>query len=222
MKRILKPIGASFCIVTGAVFESRRLIRCDSSKVEYLTSPERKQHREQMIDQYINEMLKNPELNIREIPDAIERQIYKFTLKMTLDSIFKWVCLMDGLKVLGHQVRLDFVPAKNPTFVVSSLGLNKNRLHDFVTILLQEDLVNISWLTDAVEHRLYFNCLILIFTALQSFLGTTELELLGHKLSFNLTPHDADIQKIAKQTLIRRRRISEAVIDDMVDKLMNR
>lgn len=175
-----------------------------------------------MINSYIDELLKNPELNILEIPDLVERHLYKFTIKLTLDAIFMSICQLDGIEILGHHLSLNFLPVELTALPRPSKPLDRKPLHVFVTKLLDDKLVNIGWLSESIEHQLYFNCLILIFTVFQSFVGTTKIDLLGHSITIDMSPYDIDYEALVTRTLARRNAVSEAIIDSLVDEVLAR
>jgi hypothetical protein len=196
---------------------------CSKKQIDdYKTSPDRISHQNKMIDSYIDELLKNPELNIREIPDVVERHLYKFTIKLTLDAIFMSICRLDGIEILGHHLSLHFLPVDLAALPRPSKPLDRKPLNQFVTKLLDEKLVNIGWLSDSIEHQLYFNCLILIFTVLQSFMGTTKIDLLGHSITIDMSPFDIDYQALMTRTMARRNAVSEAIIDTLVEEVLAR
>jgi hypothetical protein len=189
---------------------------------DYKASPERLTHQNKMINSYIDELLKNPELNIREIPDVLERHLYKFTIKLTLDAIFDAIVQLDGFELLGHHLSLHFLPVDLAALPRPSKPLDRKPLNQFVTKLLNEKLVNIGWLSDSIEHQLYFNCLILIFTVLQSFMGTTKIDLLGHSITIDMSPYDIDYQALVDRTIARRNSVSESIIDTLVEEILAR
>jgi hypothetical protein len=215
--------AATASAAVGSLFNVRRTYCHQKQKrKEYEKSPLRLLHQEKMIELYIDELLKNPELNIREIPDVIEKHLYKFTIKLTLNAIFTSICQLDGLEILGHHLSLDFLPVDITALPRPAKPLDRKPLNDFVSKLLQEDMVNIGWLSDSIEHRLYFNCLILIFTVLQSFVGTTKVEVVGHSVTIDMSPSHIDYQALATQTITRRNAVSEAIIDHLVEDLLAR
>jgi hypothetical protein len=219
LRRCCRLISA---VAVGSLSNFPTYCHKGQQRKEYEKSPIRLLHQEKMIDLYIDELLKNPELNIREIPDIVERHLYKFTIKLTLNAIFLSLCQLDGIEILGHHLSLDFLPVDITALPRPSKPLDRKPLHDFVTKLLEEKMVNIAWLSDSIEHRLYFNCLILIFTVLQSFMGTTKVDILGHSITIDMSPYDLDYQALATKTLVRKNAVSETIIDNLVEDLLAR
>lgn len=183
---------------------------------------QRYDHRRVIIENSVNELLKNPELNIKELPDFIEKRLYKVTIQLTLDAIFNSICLVDGTELFGHHITLESQPIENFILPKPLKPFDRKPLHIFVSKLLSDTRVNVEWLPDSIEHRLYFNCLVLIFTVLQSFLETTKIDLLGHRIAINMSPDQINYEDLATQTLQRRIGISETIVDKLVDDLLAR
>lgn len=175
--------------------------------------------RESTIDQYVKNIMQNPKLNIQGIPDKIEQHIYRFTVKLTLDSILYWISSLQGKLVLGHRIELEYVQGSEvPAF--STPSLNHEALHSFVTSLLKEESINISWLPDEIEHRLYFNCLLLMLTVLHSSLGSLNIDFVGHRIAISL--ESSNMSNLIHQTAIRRSGLSEDTLNHLVTNLLKR
>jgi hypothetical protein len=189
---------------------------------EYIQSPERKQQREASLDRYVSEILKNPDLNVKEIPDAIEKHIYRYTIKMTIDAILYWICSLDGKTILRHRLVLGVQSTHGLVLNAPAVPLDKEPLNDFVATLLKEKMINVRWLPDSMEHKLYFNCLLLIFTVVQSFLGATTVDLVGHSIQIGLHPNKSYYRSLANKAAQRRTGVSELLLDKLVDDLLKR
>ncbi|QKF94287.1 EF-hand domain-containing protein [Fadolivirus algeromassiliense] len=66
--------------------------------------------------------------------------------------------------------------------------LSKQRIDEFVEKLLNDKNVNIGYLPDFVERQIYKNVFNLIVGLLDNTLSSTSVKLLGHELTFNITP----------------------------------
>lgn len=66
--------------------------------------------------------------------------------------------------------------------------LSRAKVDEFVEKLLEDDSVNISYLPDWVERKIYKNVLNLILGLLDNTFNTTSIKLLGHLLTFNIMP----------------------------------
>jgi hypothetical protein len=74
--------------------------------------------------------------------------------------------------------------------------LSRAKVDEFVEKLLQDDSVNISYLPDWVERKLYKNILNLILGLLDNTFNTTSIKLLGHLLTFNIVPDQSQTREI--------------------------
>ena len=64
---------------------------------------------EHKIDEFVEEILKNKDINIGYFPDYVEKRIYKniFTILINLlDNIVDTT----SVKLLGHEIKFDFTP----------------------------------------------------------------------------------------------------------------
>ena len=67
---------------------------------------------EHKIDEFVEEILKNKDINIGYFPDYVEKRIYKnvFTILINLlDNIVE----TSSVQLLGHEIKFDFSP-QNP------------------------------------------------------------------------------------------------------------
>jgi len=62
-----------------------------------------------MIDQYVQEIMNNREINIKALPDSIERIIYVSTIKLTLNSVLYRSTLAAVAIPLAHGTALSLV-----------------------------------------------------------------------------------------------------------------
>ena len=64
--------------------------------------------------------------------------------------------------------------------------LSKIKIEEFVEKLISDEQLNINWLPDYVERQIYFNVFNIIMRLLTDVLEDTSLELIGHKIKFNI------------------------------------
>ena len=64
--------------------------------------------------------------------------------------------------------------------------LSKIKIEEFVEKLISDEQLNINWLPDYVERQIYFNVFNIIMRLLTDILEDTSLELIGHKINFNI------------------------------------
>ena len=55
----------------------------------------------------VDDCLKDPpSINIFSVPDYIERQVYRSTIKLTLNAFYRSLAEIHGQPILGHELRL--------------------------------------------------------------------------------------------------------------------
>jgi len=64
--------------------------------------------------------------------------------------------------------------------------MSKIKIEEFVEKLISDEQLNINWLPDYVERQIYFNVFNIIMRLLTDILEDTSLELIGHKINFNI------------------------------------
>ena len=65
--------------------------------------------KEELIEEIVNDIINDPETNIHGVPDFIEKQIYKKTLKAMLVGIGK-ICDESSIDILGHKIEFVMRP----------------------------------------------------------------------------------------------------------------
>ena len=89
---------------------------------------------------------------------------------------------------------LDFPFKRNPTNFTSHPPsedtIDMAPLEHLVdTLLSDEQHVNNSFIPDALERRLYLNCLTLMFQVMDAFFSSIFCDFMGHRLSMKFGPH---------------------------------
>jgi len=99
----LKKINASLEKQRAYETESKRISIANSQKVRLSELSEQK------IDEFVEEILKNKDINIGYLPDFVEKRIYKnvFTI---LVNLLDHVVDTTSVKLLGHEINFDFAP----------------------------------------------------------------------------------------------------------------
>jgi hypothetical protein len=63
-----------------------------------------------VIDGVVDEILRDPSINLTLIPDSIERRIYKSTIQLTLSVVYDMIASIDGTEVFAHEIHLNRQP----------------------------------------------------------------------------------------------------------------
>ena len=204
--------------LAGVGYLTHRSSRCVFCSAEAPAGPVF-EIRDEVVERYVESILKDPNLNIYHIPDKLESQIYHFTVKMTLNAILSWVCMLDGLKILGHRLELRYI-AGTKVPQVQFTGLNEPALRRFVSSLLTEKTVNMGWLPDSVEQKIYFNCLLIMFTVLQTSLTSLRIHVVGHRISIGM--ESVNLDDVAYEFKRRKSGVSGEIIDRIVEDMLTR
>ena len=160
------------------------------------------------VDALVQECLKDPSINIAAIPDYLERQVYRFTIQLTLNSLYKALGGINGRKLLGHSLKLTRVPCKQEKIKNALLNMDKDTdLHDEVLEqvadrLLENKMINLPLVPDILERQIYANCLKIVFRVLDLLTTSFNITLCGHELGLRLEPNPERLREVALQRAI--------------------
>lgn len=99
---------------------------------------------------------------------------------------------LNALKGMNLNLENKISHAKNADNSDKLQELSKAKVDEFVEKLLNDENVNIGYLPDFVERQIYKNIFNLIIGLLNNTLSTTSVKLLGHELTFMITPDQPD------------------------------
>jgi hypothetical protein len=174
--------------------------------------------RQEVIDSYVNRILAEESLNINDIPDMLERHIYTFVIRLIFDSILR--CIFSGLhelSFLGHHLHLEYVIENNPIDLPDINTIDKVALDALVDKLLQDKNLNIKFLPDHIERKLYSNVILIAFTCLQSVARGTKLDLVGHTIEISMAASVNRFENQIMKNLLKPSTISDEEIDRLLD-----
>jgi len=112
----------------------------------------------EVVNKYVDEILANDKINIKSLPDSIERLIYATTVRVTLNAVYRWLSVLHGVKLFGHH--LELVREISPQHGAAGLDFEHNTgfvhdeaLEEMTERLLQNTHVNQWWIPDIVERQ---------------------------------------------------------------------
>ena len=100
---------------------------------------------DETINHYINTLLLDPAINIKVIPDKIERAVYN-KLYTTLLHSLSIACDTTSVDILGHQLKFYIQPVSNThtesleTNQVTNNDITPSFLHDMITSIANGDI----------------------------------------------------------------------------------
>lgn len=174
------------------------------------------------VEELVNECLKDPEINIGGIPDWIERQIYRVTIRLTLNALYRSLGGIHGKEILGYEFELSRLSRRKANLKADLNKLSKKTdaqeeiLETVAKRLLQNKNINNSLIPDVVEQQLYTSCLKIVFRVLDLVADTFTICLCGHDLKLALEP--STTQDALEQSALKRS-ASKAISDIDVEYL---
>ena len=145
------------------------------------------------VEAFVDSVLKDKTMNDPAIPDVLEKRIYKTTVKLVLNLLYKVVSKLDGVPLFAHRLDLQKErkqsTGKNGRFPQKTANdIDETVLEEVADRLLANPAINQAYLPDIVERRLYINCLKLVFRLLDTIVDTFQVTICGHDLKLHLEP----------------------------------
>lgn len=163
------------------------------------------------IDTLVEDILEDPSINIKLIPDVIESQIYKSTIILTLNLIYRLIGWIHGKRLLGHE----FVISRTKLPVYSERmervrqrakiqmkdNLDEELLEDVARQLLSNRAINQVLIPEPLERAIYVSCLKIVFRILNLLVSSFRITLCGHDITLTLDKaiNRTRLLKVARQ-----------------------
>ncbi|KAL7575375.1 hypothetical protein ACA910_001888 [Epithemia clementina (nom. ined.)] len=161
------------------------------------------------VDALVEDCLRDPSINIKAIPDYLERQLYKSTIQLTLNVIYQFLGQLHGTHILAHELQLHRVNITTTTTTTTTTAttehslsqlrndLDEQVLEQMAEKLLANKAVNQALIPDVLERQLYINCLKIVFRLLDLLSATMSISVCGH--DFRLTIEPSQRRKLLTQ-----------------------
>lgn len=164
------------------------------------------------IDALVDACLKDPTINIKAIPDWLERQIYHSTITLVLTTLHKGLSSVHGKTLWGHEFEITRLPRRKDRMETAIADLSElstspehaKVLEQVADRLLANKHINQPLIPDVLERQLYTNCLKIVFRVLDLLAASFRLTLCGHDLKLQLDPCD-DWTKVSYQEAALKR-----------------
>lgn len=181
----------------------------------------------EFIEQMVYLLLQDPEFNIKRLPDAIESRVYKSVIYIIFDTIVDIIWNFNDTPLFGHVLEMEMLYSKLPESLPTNLEkLDKLALQNLVDSLMQQELLNLSWLPDMIEKNIYFCIILITFHILQIIASATVINMAGHSLHLRFGPNGVGFNKFnnngieTKFQSILESDISQRNIDSLVDAMI--
>lgn len=168
---------------------------------------------EEDVDALVEELLQDPSINIRAVPDVIERRLYKSTIQITLNLFYGWLSWLQGLPLLSHEIRISREKVSTVDGLRLSLKSSRGKnstadspdsdgnegqwqgsmidekiLEEVADRLLTNPNINVGPVPDAMEREVYKNCLKIIFRLLCAVADSFKISICGHDVHLLVEP----------------------------------
>jgi hypothetical protein len=150
---------------------------------------------ERDIQAFVVQVLADPNINVKGIPDVLEAELYRMTVRLVLNMIYSSIGAMHGAEFLaGHRIELKRrretvdEAATSRLFLKENSGIDEAILEQVADRLLQNSAINYTLVPDYVERQIYGNCLKLVFRLLDTLANTFCINICGHELRIYFDP----------------------------------
>ena len=163
---------------------------------------------DEIISALVNDLMKDPSLNMASLPDPLERYLYHYTIQLTLYFLQELVFRnLHGAQFLSHELQLH--RHRNPdhsasrSAIVDKLpsSLNDKSLEQVAKALVENPAIQNDYLPDMLEIELYENCLKCMFRVTALVLNSFSVEVCGHTFQIQMAPLQMDTDKLEQQLL---------------------
>jgi len=163
------------------------------------------------VEDLVQACLRDKSINLPSVPDVLEHQIYRSTIKLTLNAIYKALNGIHGQTILGHaaftvtrQSRKKWKIQDDLEVLKRGAPASEKVLVKVAEQLLQNPLVNQPLIPDVLERKLYVNCLKIVFRVLDLLTSTFRLTLCGHQVQIQLEPTDSSFSNFFESSALHR------------------
>jgi len=174
------------------------------------------------IEALVDACLKDPDINIKAVPDWLERQIYKSIITLVLNVVHHGLNGIHRKTLWKHELHLTRLPRRKDRLDKALAALSQHTrtpehteiLEQVADRLLADRYINQPMIPDCLERQIYANCLKIVFRVLDLLAVTFKLTLCGHDLKIKLDPSDdwtkETYQKAALQRITDKTKSSSA------------
>jgi hypothetical protein len=183
-----------------------------------------------MLDDLVDEILRDKSINLTFLPDRIERRIYQSTIQLTLSLVHDLIGSIHGTELLSHEIHLRrhvnpnqqeagppsrsqrgllYNQQSGEPQTTTTKIINDEVLEQVADRLLANRAINSSLLPDQIERQLYMNCIKIIFRTLSAVLDGLCLHVCGHDLRLSLRAANTT-EEMVQQAAVRA---SMSVVD---------
>jgi len=159
------------------------------------------------VNELVDDCLKDPDINLKGVPDYLERQIYKATIQLTLNALYRSLSGLHGHQILRHKFQLTRVSRpirmrrKERMLLRLQTDVEMDLLEEVADRLVENKFVDLPLIPDAIERPIYVNCLKIVFRVVDLIATSFCVTVCGHDLSIQLSP---SLKNAAKSSVLQR------------------
>lgn len=82
----------------------------------------------------------------------------------------------------------------------NDIQVSQDKIKEFVSKMLQDKNINIRYLPDSIEERIYTNVLTILLSLMENVIEDISIKLIGHEVRITLQPYKETTKEISTQT----------------------
>jgi hypothetical protein len=148
------------------------------------------------VEELVQQVIQDPTIKIATIPDVLEIQIYRSTINLVIDALYRVLNQLHGTKIANtsHEIQLKRIDLGlkssrkklrqhyNERKARTITDVSDDFLEGIAEGMLSNRNINQRFLPDSIEKKLYINCLKLIFRLLEMIADCIKITVCGHDL----------------------------------------
>jgi hypothetical protein len=148
---------------------------------------------EEAIHKLTKEILKDPSMNIRMIPNKIEAILYKNIVRLTLNAVYGQIKKSNGHSFLfGHAIRMRYIRGSAKEIgsftEIATSEKDVEILENVADRLLENKNINQPLIPDDLERQIYTNCLKIIVLVLGTVQSSLRMSICDYSMGFYFDP----------------------------------
>lgn len=162
------------------------------------------------------------ELLVSGIPSNILRKFYSIAVRQVLQQCFKLIFTMNGKPILGHHLEVEILEDchEHSEYLDMMPDIDREAIKSLVSVLLEDKAINLSWLPDNVEARLYENIIVIMFYVMNCFFKTSSFNIIGHTIEAVLKKSGTGLERLSTNISQQIRQIDDSLLEEHVAELM--
>ena len=162
------------------------------------------------------------DLLVSGVPSNVLKKFYTIAVRQVLQQCFKVIFSLNGKPILGHHFEVEILEDchEHKEYLDMKPDIDREAIKCLVSLLLDDAAINLSWLPDNVEAKIYENIIVIMFYVVNCVFQTSSFDIIGHSIKAVLKKSGTGLETMATKISRRRRQIDDSLLEEEVTRLM--